>query len=140
MFDKINYFINSASSWLTAISLVVSATTLVNMLRLNNKVRRALDKSDFDRNKNLIIKKLGGYAASVQDDIYDEKLLNEVDLFLVEICTSYTFFHKKLSICLHLTSFFICKFCMKDVRNGKKKYRHKLSRQIRKILALIRKE
>lgn len=140
MFDKINYFINSASSWLTAISLVVSAATLINMLRLNHKVRRALDKNNFDQKKKSIIKKLDGYAGSIQDGIYNENFLNELDLFLLEIYTSYTFFHKKLSIRLHLASFFICKFCMKDVRNGKKKYHHKLSRQIRKILALIRKE
>ena len=140
MIDKINAFLASANNWVSAISLIVSASTLITMLCFNRKLRKAFEKKDFDRDRSKILKKLSGFSDSLLDGIYTEKFLEEIDLLLIELATSYTFLNKKLLVYIRFTSFQINHFYKKESKNGINNSRHKLSAKLRRILVLIRKD
>lgn len=140
MVEKINEFLNLSSNWVNAISLIISGVTLITMLQFNRRLRKALEQKDFSREKSKILKQLTGYSDSLLDGIYDETFLNKIDLCLTEIAESYTFFSKKLLLHIRMASFLINWSCKKEIANNEDKSRYKLSKQLRQILVLIRKE
>ena len=140
MIEQINAFLASISDWLTAISVIISFLTLVTMLCFNRRVRKALEKKDFAKDRNRIIKKTGGFSDSLLDGKYDDKFLEQIDAYLVDVSTSFTFFSLSLRFRLWWTSFCINRCCREEIKNGTDKSRHKLSRQLRKIRILIGKE
>lgn len=140
MMEQINAFLVSISNWLTAISVVISFLTLVAMVCVDRRLHKALEKKDFVKEQNKIIKQVGGFSDSLLDGIYDEKFLDKIDSCLVEIYTSFTFFRLKLRFRLWWTSFSINHYYKKEVKNGSDKSRHKLSLQLRRIRILVGKE
>ncbi len=140
MIEQINAFLESASNWLTALSVIISFLTLVAMLCVNRKLRKGFEKKDFLTGSKKIIKEIAGYSDSLLDGIYNEKFLDQIDACLVDVFTSYTFFSVKLRIRLWWTSFCINHCYKKEIKEETDKYRHKLSLQLRKIRILMGKE
>lgn len=140
MIEKINTLVSSASDWVSTISLLVSLLTLITMLCFNRRIRKVLEKKDFSSAQRKIIQTIDGYSGSIMDGIYNEAFLDKIDLSLVEVRASYTFFKPSLQIRLWFTSFCINQFYKKEIKIGSDKSRHRLCSQLRRILVLIRKE
>lgn len=140
MIAKISSFLSSISDWVSALSLIVSLLTLITMLCFNRRIRKALEKKDFDAKRKKTIQTIDSYSGSIMDGIYNEDFLDKIDLYLVETRVSYTFFKKSLQIRLWFTSFCINHFYKKEIKKGSNRSRHRLCAQLRKILVLIRKE
>lgn len=140
MLKEINAFLQSISNWLTAASLIISFLTLVSVLRFNHRMRKAFDKKDFLKEKNHILKLIDGFSASLLDGIYDEKILDSIDLLLSRIAESFSFFGIRVRFYLWLTSFCINHSYKKEASNGKTDSRHKLSLKLQKIRIQIGKE
>lgn len=140
MIEKINSFLSSISNWLTATSVVVSFLTLATMLCFNRRLRKAFEKKDFTDERKKIIKQISGFSDSLIDGIYDEKFLNKIDIYLVDVSSRFTFFKMKLRFRFWWTSFCINHRYKKEIQEGINKSCHKLSRQLQKIQTLVRKE
>ena len=144
MLQYINNFLDNISNWINAISLIVSIVTLITMLRFKHKLRVEPEKERFINQKHRIVKKLRGYSESLlgYDDFYQPAFLREIDLFLLDLMTSYTFWGWKLSNRLSAASKYINQTCLVDLSNqeSNQTHRHNLTRKLREISALIEKE
>lgn len=143
IFSEINDFLNQNPNFLNVISVSVSVITLITMLRFKHRIRVESEKETFRRKKNRIVKDIDGFSGSLlgnAESFYVPKFLEMIDLYLLELIASYTFLNPWLTVKLRCTSFCINHFYMNEAASGNCKSRHKLCRQLRGILALMRKE
>lgn len=138
----IDDFLNQTSNWVNAISLIISIITLITMLRFRRRIRVEFEKDAFKKKRSRILKDLDGFSGSLLEDagVYVSAFLGKIDVYLLELVTSYTFFNPWLTVKLRYTSFCINHFYMNEAASGNYKSRHKLCRQLRGILMLMRKE
>lgn len=135
-------FLDLTSNWVNAISLIISIITLITMLRFKHRIKVEFEKENFQKKRNRILKDLDGFSGSLLEDssVYVSAFLRKIDVYLLELVTSYTFLNPWLSVRLRYTSFCINHFYMKEAAGGNLNSRHKLCRQLRGILVLMRKE
>lgn len=140
--NGVDNFLDSISNWVNAISLIISIITLITMLRFKHRIKVEFEKENFQKKRNRILKDLDGFSGSLLEDtsFYVSIFLGKIDVYLLELATSYTFFNPWLTVRLRYTSFCINHFYMEEAARGNLKSRHKLCRQLRGILVLMRKE
>lgn len=140
--NSVDSFLDSTSNWVNAISLIISVITLITMLRFRHRIKVEFEKENFQKKRSRILKDLDGFSSSLLEDshVYVSAFLRKIDVYLLELVTSYSFLNLWLTIRLRYTSFCINHFYMEEAANGNLKSRHKLCRQLRGILVLMRKE
>lgn len=142
IFNSADSFLDSTSNWVNAISLIISVITLITMLRFRHRIKVEFEKQNFQKRKSRIVKDLDGFSSSLLEDssVYVSAFLRKIDVYLLELVTSYSFLNPWLTVRLRYASFCINHFYMEEATNGNLKSRHKLCRQLRRILVLMRKE
>lgn len=140
--SSLDAFLSRVSNWINAVSLTVAVVTLITMFRFKRRIRVEFEKDAFRKKQNRIIKDLNGFTGSLLEDpaAYVTEFLETIDIYLLELAESYTFLNQWLSFRIRYTSFCINHFYLKEVANGNQRSRHKLCRQLREILVLMRKE
>lgn len=135
-------FLTQSSNWVNAISLIISVITLITMLRFRHRIKVEFEKENFQKKRSRILKDLDGFSSSLLEDagIYVPTFLERIDIYLLELVTSYTFFNPWLTVRLRYVSFCITHFYIREIAEGNQNSRHKLCRQLRGILVLMRKE
>lgn len=139
--EKINDMLNNYANLISAFSLLVSVATLLTTLRFKRRLRIIFEKDDFSKRKERLLKEISGYADSLSvDGIYTDAFLENIDLRLSELNTSYTFLPVRLRFSIRYTCFLINHYCINDFKNGTTIYKHRLCKRLRTIAALLRKE
>lgn len=140
--NRLDNFLDQASNWINAVSLIVAVVTLITMLRFKHRIKVEFEKENFQKKRTRILKDLDGFSSSLLEDsgVYVSAFLEKIDVYLLELITSYTFLNPWLTVQLRYTSLCINHRYMKEVASGNCKSRHKLCRQLRGILVLMRKE
>lgn len=133
-------FLSSFSSLINFLSLIVSSTTLVTMLRFRKRIQAEFDKQKLHQQANRLVKDLKGRAKSISDGIYSKEFLEEIDRLLNEILVSYSCLPRMLRLSVRYTAYLVTHRCMKDALSGQTRYTHRLSKRLDRISILLGKE
>lgn len=90
----LSFLYNLVSILIGFISLVLTIMTLINTQRLKHAICETKERTHLKNNYKTVLGKLEGYIQSLKDNQADEALYADIDMFIVDISTQYTFLSK----------------------------------------------
>ncbi|MDR2023994.1 MAG: hypothetical protein LBQ71_12325 [Hungatella sp.] len=131
----LNYFLQYWNEILSILGFVITLFTFIATLNVRSQVVHLHEKRNFQANHANITGKLEGFIISLVDDnLNTESFFNQIDLYMVDLLSKYTFFNIFIK--------FKCKLIShktRQVQSGQE-IDNSLARQLTELKNLISKE
>lgn len=132
---NLDYFIKYWNEILSIIGFVITLLTFAATLNVRSQVIHLHEKRNFQKNHANVTGKLDGFIISlVEDNLNTESFFQQIDLFMVDLLSKYTFFNIPIKI--------KCKFISHKTRQMGDRHglNTSLARQLTELKNLISKE
>lgn len=96
LWDDINNWLNCYGGLISTISLFLSIFIYIKTGQIKNNIKNLLNHDNYEKRRNQAKKKLEGLLESIeQDDIFDDKLLGEINREIAALEHFSVFFDRK---------------------------------------------